>query len=391
MDEIKLSREELYKLVWEEPITTVAKRLGLSDVGLAKICKRYNIPRTERGYWAKKASGKFVRRIPLPKISPEERYLDSIIIQLPTADAFRESEEISAVLAFEKDEANLVVVPETLSSPHRLIQHTKRSLKSGSVDEKGVLRTQDKGVLNIQVTKSSFDRALRIMNALVKAMERRGYELRPRHSSYYGNKHLLAVYVEGEEVLFGLDEKISRQDYTPTPTEQRKLDQRKIYPYQLPRHEYIATRKLTLRFWGWGSNTSRSTWSDAKIQRVENCLNDFLANLYTSAVEMRMDREKREREEQLRREERARKEELVRLRSEEQARVDNLKADASSWKEAQRIRSDIEAVRYSVSTGVSTILSGEGLQEWLSWAEQHADRLDPLIESPPSILDKPDE
>ena len=35
MDKIKLDREELYKLLWEEPITKVVKRFGLSEVGLA--------------------------------------------------------------------------------------------------------------------------------------------------------------------------------------------------------------------------------------------------------------------------------------------------------------------------------------------------------------------
>ena len=226
------------------------------------------------------------------------------------------------------------------------------------------------------------------MNSLVKAMESRRYELRPRKPSYYGNKSLLAACVEGEEVLFALEEKISRKDYTPTPTEQRKLDQRKISRYQLPRHEYVATGKLTLRFCGWGSSPSRSTWSDAKIQRVENCLNDFLANLYASAVEMRVEREKREREEQQRREERARKEELARLRSEEQSRVEKLKADASSWQEAQRIRHYIAAVRDSAAKGTSPIQPEGGVQEWLTWAEKQADRLDPLSVSPPSILDE---
>jgi hypothetical protein len=32
--------------------------------------------------------------------------------------------------------------------------------------------------------------------------------------------------------------------------------------------------------------------------------------------------------------------------------------------------------------------SGCELDEWLLWAEQQADRLDPLTESPPSILDE---
>lgn len=42
----------------------VAKRYGISDVGLAKVCKRLKIPRPARGYWAKKAAGEAVPRRP---------------------------------------------------------------------------------------------------------------------------------------------------------------------------------------------------------------------------------------------------------------------------------------------------------------------------------------
>lgn len=65
----RYDREKLYREVWSEAIQNVAKRYGLSDVGLAKICRRLLIPRPPRGYWAKKAAGKAVPPIPeLPSI-----------------------------------------------------------------------------------------------------------------------------------------------------------------------------------------------------------------------------------------------------------------------------------------------------------------------------------
>lgn len=50
----RLSRQELHELIWSEPITTLAKRFGISDRGLTKVCKRSDIPTPPRGYWAKK-------------------------------------------------------------------------------------------------------------------------------------------------------------------------------------------------------------------------------------------------------------------------------------------------------------------------------------------------
>jgi hypothetical protein len=45
------TRQELYDLVWSEPIQKLAKRFGLSDVGLAKACRSADIPRPGRGYY----------------------------------------------------------------------------------------------------------------------------------------------------------------------------------------------------------------------------------------------------------------------------------------------------------------------------------------------------
>ena len=47
-----LNREDLYALVWSEPMVKVARRFGISDVGLAKACRRHKIPLPGRAYWA---------------------------------------------------------------------------------------------------------------------------------------------------------------------------------------------------------------------------------------------------------------------------------------------------------------------------------------------------
>jgi hypothetical protein len=65
---IQIDRDELYERVWSEPVTTGAARLGLSDVGLAKICDKLNVPRPGRGYWVKKKHGRAELRPPLPPL-----------------------------------------------------------------------------------------------------------------------------------------------------------------------------------------------------------------------------------------------------------------------------------------------------------------------------------
>jgi AcrR family transcriptional regulator len=68
---IALSRKELYRRVWNEPLSVVAKDVGLSGNALAKICNRLLVPYPSRGYWVKVAAGKKPERPPLPE-APEK-------------------------------------------------------------------------------------------------------------------------------------------------------------------------------------------------------------------------------------------------------------------------------------------------------------------------------
>jgi hypothetical protein len=45
------TRRQLSDRVWAEPITVVAKTLQISDVDLAKTCRRGAVPLPPRGYW----------------------------------------------------------------------------------------------------------------------------------------------------------------------------------------------------------------------------------------------------------------------------------------------------------------------------------------------------
>jgi hypothetical protein len=65
----RYNRAKIYEEIWSEPIQHVAKRYGISDVGLAKVCRKLDVPRPGRGYWAIKAAGKRVpSRPPLPEL-----------------------------------------------------------------------------------------------------------------------------------------------------------------------------------------------------------------------------------------------------------------------------------------------------------------------------------
>lgn len=59
-------------MVWERPAIDVARELGISDVALGKLCRRLQVPKPPRGYWAKIAAGKIPERPPLEAFQSEQ-------------------------------------------------------------------------------------------------------------------------------------------------------------------------------------------------------------------------------------------------------------------------------------------------------------------------------
>ena len=70
----QVTREQLYEEVWREPMLKVGQRYGVSSSFLARVCSALNVPRPQRGYWAKLEFGKDPGKPPpLPKARPEDK------------------------------------------------------------------------------------------------------------------------------------------------------------------------------------------------------------------------------------------------------------------------------------------------------------------------------
>jgi hypothetical protein len=131
----RFTRQELYELVWSEPMVQLAKKFGLSDVGLSKACRRIAIPVPERGYWARRQAGKQIQQRPLPPRGPGmpdsaeiganasstygtpiDPLVNEAALSPPTF-----SEAISDLTARVRQMVGKVAAPKTLAQPHRLI------------------------------------------------------------------------------------------------------------------------------------------------------------------------------------------------------------------------------------------------------------------------------
>lgn len=67
----RITRQELYELVWSKPLNHIAKDLGITGNALAKICDRVLVPHPSRGYWSAQESPRREARPALPP-APED-------------------------------------------------------------------------------------------------------------------------------------------------------------------------------------------------------------------------------------------------------------------------------------------------------------------------------
>lgn len=135
-ENIKISRKELYDLVWSKPMSTLAKEYLISDNGLRKICKKFNIPLPQLGHWQKIQHNKKVNVIPLPKDFKGE---DSITLSERIEEENKENEGImkfhKLLKEISSDNSLSFKVSDKLSNPDKLISEAKENFASKSKEK----------------------------------------------------------------------------------------------------------------------------------------------------------------------------------------------------------------------------------------------------------------
>jgi hypothetical protein len=367
-----IQRAELYEQVWKVPISKLAEKYGISGVALKKICKKLNVPTPPRGYWARIQSGQRLPKTPLPKKkygtpSSHEILTDHAIAQRKMAEVPSDEDLPDQLKAL-----RVVKVPKTLRNPHPLVENTNQFLSKAKPDDYGVFRVRKNNCVDLRVSPRMLNRSLRIWDGLLKCFEELDYEI----ITESGYDSQTSVVIFDEKVEISLKEKVHRLPHVLT---QKEIEKQKRYSWERPGPwDYEPTGRLTLSIGGYVPDGFRKNWSDTKKRELEILLGDFVKAVYRVALTKRdrtieQEEDKRRWQEELRR----RQEEAERLEREKKRLLD-LEDQAERWVKAEKLRAYLKEVEKVVTINGLSEIQGVPVQEWMRWALEHADRIDPL-------------
>jgi hypothetical protein len=359
------NRQEVYEKVWQFPLRKLAAEYGISDVGLAKVCRKLDIPLPGLGHWTKIACGHTIPRPPLPAMEADP----VLVRQVREPQAAVLPEDVPHLEAIERIAAEPSPSVTKSMLAHPLVEKTRSVLnQTSSRPGEKLSASRELECLDLRVTKNYLPRALRIMASLIHMLEKEGFQVGLEKKATESTR----AVIYGESIRFGLIERFRQVKPAPKPN---------ASPYSYNPVRLETTGNLSIEVWNYYSGGPQKVWRDRENSKLEAQIPKCVAGMMRIALKERADdraREERERAHQKRVDEVAT--ELEKIRAEEK-RIKLLRRDAGAWHRAERIRKYVAAVRES----------GAKDTEWLTWAELQADRLDPLKEKPKSIVDDKEE
>jgi len=168
------NRQELYEKVWQFPLLKLAAEYGISDVGLAKVCRKLDIPSPGLGHWTKIACGHAIPRPPLPATES----VPALVRQVRQPQATVLPEDVPHLEAIERIAAEPSPSVTKAMLAHSLVEKTRSVLnQSSSRSGEKLSASRELEWLDLRVTKNYLPRALRVMAAVIHMLEKEGFQV----------------------------------------------------------------------------------------------------------------------------------------------------------------------------------------------------------------------
>jgi hypothetical protein len=363
-----LLREELYERVWTTPMHRLAKEFGYSDVGLAKLCEKHNIPRPGLGYWRRLELGHKPERPPLPVVEQPTPYRIEI--------AVRET-LLSGDKAAPREVPGVPVASDRPIS-HAAVVRSERLLRNAKKEENAILVPRKGTASHVRVTEAVLLRALRILDAFFVALEGRGMQI------VWPNEENASLHIvcESESIGFALDEILNRKGHTPT--EQEAARHKRDYWWSPPKWDYQPTGLLRISLLSSETTGARRTWSERKERSLETQLGAVVVGISTLVESVKKVKAERQRwHDEFEAEQKRRREEAERQR-EFARRGEVISKAAQALHLSQLVRHLAVCLENSVQSNKLDNASVTRMRELLKWCSEYANEIDPTCQ--PEVL-----
>ena len=391
MSSVILTRRELYDLVWAKPLRDVAADLGISDVGLAKVCERHRVPRPEQGYWNKINAGKPARKslfVDVDDVHLNRVEINGALAQLP--EEVRTQIEESRAQRKAKEAASLprLKTPPTSeppAEPHKTIALTVRTLKKTKSDTTGTIKVSGPGLCQLEISENSVARVTAFLDRLARLLEAESLSIQMTNTG-------VAIPRGQDSLSFSIKEKTRRQKHEPTAAEleaEAKREKKKqqywsnpnrhhidfggIFDRTYPEFDVVHTGAMVFEIEGY-DNGIRHTWADGKSQTIETVLESIVSGINATLTLRRVRREEQE-ERERERAELSRRRDLARKRKEREVQR------SSYWRKIARTQREIKMLREWLDQDRidANRTSADNVQRMVNWASARLSALEESI------------
>ena len=369
-----MKRTELYNLVWERPVTHVAKEFGLSDVAVRKICLKHGIPTPPLGYWAKLRHGKKVHRLPLPAVK-EGRQDDvdlAVRVKEQMPDVVGETHRIA--IEQERSEKSPTVPTERPAKLHPAVAASEKALRKAKPDEEGFVTSQGSVGFDLYIGPESIERVVLLIQAFIDTALDRGHQLSAQPP--------FRIVVDEQPLALRIYETKEKAAHMPTVAELKQqaqedewrakyssssISNRKVYRTW----DHFPSGRLALEISDplqarWQSDPIIGRWRDRKATRLEEYLGEMMVALKTGGAMARHQRAKEAEEARLAKEAEERRREL-----ELQRRLLE-KVTAFLMEKADRFAQLVKLENFAAHLGFNRNQSGDGRHSELQRALEFA-------------------
>lgn len=275
-----MTRQQLHKLVWSKSLEAAAVDLQMSASGLRKVCRRHGVPVPSTSHWDK------AERPPPPPLPAHEgsQYVPfNATSRKPSPDLLAKREAAKAAL---------VEGPASRRAAHPCVRATAAALSAAIPNNRGALVVGGANLASVSVSPELVERAVRMLDAIIRTAERLGHTLAARTDSS-------ALMINSVLVPFSITESFRHSDAPPDATE---LERRRVfqerYPQQVASYGFVnpwmyrPSGKLSVSIGIDPMAGLRAKFTEASLGNLEERADEIVAEAVAYAAAHKVVRDK---------------------------------------------------------------------------------------------------